>query len=120
MLILLPPSETKAYPAQAPPVELSSLVLPELAPARAGLLKALVRLARGRAAAALDTLGLSEGQAGELAHNRNLWSAPAGMAAEVYTGVLYDVLDLPDPAAPGPHDQWGADLLGPVGSTAAE
>jgi len=95
MLILLPPSETKACPAQAPPVELSSLVLPELAPTRAGLLKALVRLARGRAEAALGTLGLSEGQAGELAHNRELWSAPAGVAAEVYTGVLYDVLDLP-------------------------
>jgi hypothetical protein len=70
-------------------------VLPELAPTRAGLLKALARLARGRAGAALDTLGLSEGQAGELAHNRELRSAPAGMAAQVYTGVLYDSLDLP-------------------------
>jgi len=95
MLILLPPSETKAFPAQAPPVELSSLVLPELAPTRARLLKALARLARGRAHTALGTLGLSEGQASELAHNRELVSAPAGMAAEVYTGVLYDALDLP-------------------------
>jgi hypothetical protein len=48
MLIFVPPSETKAFPAEAPPVELGSLVLPELGPARARLLKALVRLARGR------------------------------------------------------------------------
>jgi cytoplasmic iron level regulating protein YaaA (DUF328/UPF0246 family) len=95
MLIFIPPSETKAFPAQTAPVELASLVLPELAPIRAALRKALVRLARGRASTALETLGLSESQAGELAHNRELGSAPAGVAAEVYTGVLYDALDLP-------------------------
>ena len=95
MLIFVPPSETKAYPADAAPVELGSLALPELAPTRAKLLKALVRLARGRSATALDALGLSEGQASELAHNRELLSAPAAAGAEVYTGVLYDALDLP-------------------------
>jgi cytoplasmic iron level regulating protein YaaA (DUF328/UPF0246 family) len=95
MIIFVPPSETKAFPAEAPPVELSSLALPELAPTRARLLKALARLARGRAPAALAALGLSEGLAGELACNRELLSAPAGRAAEVYTGVLYDALDLP-------------------------
>ena len=95
MLIFIPPSQTKAIPAETGPVELGSLVLPELAPTRAGLLKALVRLARGRESTALAALGLSEGQAGELAHNRELGSAPADMAAEVYTGVLHDALDLP-------------------------
>jgi len=95
MLIFVPPSESKAFPAGTVPVELGSLALPELAPTRAGLLKALARLARGRAATALEALGLSSGQAGELAHNRELGSAPAGPAAEVYTGVLYDALDLP-------------------------
>ena len=95
MLIFVPPSETKAFPVELPPVELDSLVLPELAPVRARLLKAVVRLARGRVPAALAALGLSESQAGELAHNRELLSAPAGSAAEVYTGVLYDALDLP-------------------------
>jgi hypothetical protein len=94
MLIFVPPSETKAFPAGTGPVETDSLVLPELAPARAGLLKALVGLARGPEPTALAALGLSEGQAGELAHNRELRSAPAGAAAEVYTGVLYDALDL--------------------------
>ena len=95
MLIFLPPSETKAFPADASPVELGSLALPELAPTRTALRQALVRLSRGRASAALQALGLSEGQAGELAHNRDLRSAPAGAAAQVYTGVLYDALDLP-------------------------
>jgi uncharacterized protein len=95
MLIFIPPSETKAFPAEAAPVELGSLALPELAPTRTALLKALTRLARGRAPAALKALGLSESQAGELAGNRELLSAPAGLAAEVYTGVLYDALDLP-------------------------
>lgn len=95
MLILVPPSETKARPAEAPPVDLGSLALPELAPTRTKLLKALARLARGRTPAALEALGLSSGQSGELASNRELLSAPAGVAAEIYTGVLYDALDLP-------------------------
>ena len=95
MLIFVPPSETKAFPVEPPPVELGSLVLPKLAPVRARLLKAMVRIARGRGPAALAAMGLSESQAGELAHNRELLSAPAGPAAEVYTGVLYDALDLP-------------------------
>ena len=95
MLIFLPPSEGKAFPVESPPVELGSLALPELAPVRARLLKAAVRVARGRESAALDAMGLTKSQAGELAHNRELLSAPAGPAAEVYTGVLYDALDLP-------------------------
>lgn len=95
MLIFIPPSETKAFPAEAGPVDLGSIVLPELAPIRAGLLEALVRLSRGREPAALAALGLSEGQASELACNRELDSAPAEMAAQVYAGVLYDALDLP-------------------------
>jgi uncharacterized protein len=95
MLIFVPPSETKSFPADAAPVELGSLALPELTPTRGRLLKALVRLARGRSPAALEALGLSAGQAGELAGNRELLSAPAGVAAEVYAGVLYDALDLP-------------------------
>jgi hypothetical protein len=95
MLIFVPPSETKAFPAEAAPVDLDSLALPGLALTRARLLKALIRQARGRAPAALAALGLSPGQSGELAHNRELLSAPADVAAEVYTGVLYNALDLP-------------------------
>jgi cytoplasmic iron level regulating protein YaaA (DUF328/UPF0246 family) len=95
MLIFVPPSETKAFPAQSAPVDLGALALSELAPTRAKLLRAMVRLAHGRAPAALEALGLSPSQSGELTPNRDLLSAPAGAAAEVYTGVLYDALDLP-------------------------
>jgi cytoplasmic iron level regulating protein YaaA (DUF328/UPF0246 family) len=95
MLIFVPPSETKAAPTGTVPVDLGSLVLPELRPTRTELLNALVGLAHGRGSTALEALRLSEGQAGELAHNRELRSAPAGASAHVYSGVLYDALDLP-------------------------
>ena len=95
MFIFIPPSETKAFPGDADPVDLGSLALPELAPTRKRLRDALARLSRGKAATALETLGISEGQSGELAHNREIAQAPAGPAADVYTGVLYDALDLP-------------------------
>lgn len=101
MLILVPPSETKAFPVEAPPVELGSLVLPGLTPTRTAVRKALVRLSRGRAAIALEALGLSAAQAGEVKTNRELGSAPAGPAERVYTGVLYDALDLPALRAAG-------------------
>lgn len=95
VLILIPPSEAKAFPAGPGPVEPGALVLPELAPVRAGLMAALATLSQGPEAGALAALGLSEGQAGELAHNRDLGSAPVGPAACVYAGVLYHALDLP-------------------------
>lgn len=95
MLIFLPPSETKAFPSGPAPVDLDALALPGLAPTRSGLVDALTRLSRGPEADALAALGISERQAGELTHNAGLLSAPAGPAAEVYTGVLYDALDLP-------------------------
>jgi uncharacterized protein len=95
MFILIPPSETKAEPGAGSPVDLGSLALPELAPTRKRLSGALVRLSRGRAGAALEALGLSEGQSGELEHNRYVLTASSAPAADVYTGVLYDALELP-------------------------
>jgi cytoplasmic iron level regulating protein YaaA (DUF328/UPF0246 family) len=46
-------------------------------------------------------LGLTAGQHGELVRNAGLLDAPAAPAGEVYTGVLYEALDLPtlSPAA---------------------
>jgi cytoplasmic iron level regulating protein YaaA (DUF328/UPF0246 family) len=103
MLILLPPSETKAFPpAESAPVDLGALALPELTPVRDRLLKALVKQASGRESTALAALGLSQRQADEIARNRAVRDAPAAPAAALYTGVLYDALHLPDLAA---HDQ---------------
>ena len=101
MLVLLPPSEGKTPPASGAPVDVAALTFPELAARRERLLAALVKLSAGRPARALDALGLSKGQLGELELNAGLREAPAAPAAEVYTGVLFERLRLPElsPAA---------------------
>ena len=95
MLILLPPSEGKAAPAKGAPLDLDSLAYPEqLGRKREALLEALERLAAAPRKAAARRLGVSPGQADEVALGAGLRSAPAAPAAEVYTGVLYDHLGL--------------------------
>ena len=97
MLILLPPSEGKTPPDAGDPVDLAALSHPELTPQRERVLAALVKLGGSRQRArALDMLGLSPGQAGELDRNAGLLTAPAGPAAAVYTGVLHERLGLGD------------------------
>ena len=57
---------------------------------------ALVKLASSpQRKRALDLLGLTPGLADELDRDARLRTAPAGPAGEVYTGVLYQHLDLP-------------------------
>jgi uncharacterized protein len=92
VLVLLPPSETKAPGGDAPPLRLDALSNPELTPTRRKLTDELVVLA-GRGAAGLAALGLSERQSGELERNAALWTAPTLPALYRYTGVLYDALD---------------------------
>lgn len=96
MLVLLPPSEGKRAPAAGAPVELGSLAFAaELTRAREKALEALVKLAGGRQRKrALGLLGLTPGLADELDRDAGLRTAPAGPAGEVYTGVLYQHLDL--------------------------
>lgn len=97
MLILLPPSEGKTAPPAGHPADPAAMFLPELAPARRRVLNRLVALCRRTSArsvaASLDVLGLTAGQAAEIARNAGLVTAPAAPAAEVYTGVLYEALD---------------------------
>jgi uncharacterized protein len=103
MQILLPPSETKAGDGDGPPLDLGALSLPGLTKTRERVLKALETLCGRSEARARDVLGLSPGQAEEIARNRTLRTAPTLPAARLYTGVLYDNLDLatldPDRAA---------------------
>ncbi|NUT33365.1 MAG: peroxide stress protein YaaA [Hamadaea sp.] len=98
MLILLPPSEGKADAGDGAPVDLAGLSLPELRRARDRAVKALVKLSSAKSTAAqnraLDALGLTDGQRGELARNAALPTAGTLPAAQLYTGVLYDALDL--------------------------
>jgi cytoplasmic iron level regulating protein YaaA (DUF328/UPF0246 family) len=69
MLILLPPSEGKAAPVRGRPVNLAKLAFPELTERRE------------RLAVALDPA---------------LLGAPAARAADIYTGVLFASLGLPE------------------------
>jgi hypothetical protein len=97
MLILLPPSEGKTAPTTGPPVDLGALAYAgELTESRRKLLAALAALAELPLGRAVSMLAVSKGQAGEVAVDAALGSAPAGPAAEVYTGVLYDRLRLPE------------------------
>lgn len=101
MLILLPPSEGKAMPAHGDPVDLDALAFAEeLRGPRSALLGSLERLASRPPKRAVKELGISPGQAGDVALNAVLRQAPAAPASAVYAGVLYDRLDLPGlPAA---------------------
>lgn len=101
MLVLLPPSEGKASSGRGAPLKLQGLSLPGLTAAREEVLGELVELCAGDEDKAREVLGLSEGQRGEVAKNAGLWTAGARPAGEIYTGVLYDALDLSslDPAA---------------------
>ncbi|RZQ64853.1 peroxide stress protein YaaA [Amycolatopsis suaedae] len=94
MLVLLPPSETKAPGGDGPPLDLAALGFAELNPTRQKVADALVDLAAD-VPASLAALGLSQRQDEEVERNAGLWSAPTLPALRRYTGVLYDALDVP-------------------------
>ena len=93
MLVLLPPSETKATGGDGAPMDLASLSAPALTPIRLELADALVTLA-GDVPTARTALGLTPRQDDEIARNAALWSSPTLPALRRYTGVLYDALDV--------------------------
>lgn len=95
MLILLPPSEGKTAPRRGRPLDLGSLSFPMLTPARQQVLASLADLCAGDPAAAASVLGLGRTQLGEVERNAALTTAPTARADTVYTGVLYEALDLP-------------------------
>jgi cytoplasmic iron level regulating protein YaaA (DUF328/UPF0246 family) len=99
LILLLPPSEGKTPPSEGAP--LGPLSHPALDRPRERVLNALIRLCAGREKRAREALGLSAGQAGEVARNAGLRDAPAAPAREVYTGVLYERLGLADLPADG-------------------
>ncbi|WP_406305363.1 peroxide stress protein YaaA [Streptomyces sp. NBC_00879] len=94
MLVLLPPSEGKAASGRGAPLKPESLSLPGLAGARAAVLDELVELCAADEDKAREVLGLSEGLRGEIAKNVELRTAGTRPAGQIYTGVLYDALDL--------------------------
>lgn len=94
VLILLPPSEGKTEPRRGRPLALADLAFPELTDARAEVVQALVDLCRGEETEAMRVLGLGSTQADEVRRDADLTTARTGRADRVYSGVLYDALDL--------------------------
>ena len=94
MLILLPPSEGKSAPGRGKPLDLAGLSSPGLTQARTRVLDALVSLCEGDPEVAARTLDVPRSQLGLVALNARAASAPTARADAVYTGVLYDHLDL--------------------------
>jgi cytoplasmic iron level regulating protein YaaA (DUF328/UPF0246 family) len=94
VLIVLPPSEGKTVPSRGKPLDLGSLGFPGLTPAREAVLDALVALCSGDPDRAAATLGLGGTQADLVARNAGLRTAPTARADRVYSGVLYDALDV--------------------------
>jgi cytoplasmic iron level regulating protein YaaA (DUF328/UPF0246 family) len=110
VLVLLPPSEGKATVSRGAPLHLGTLSLPGLTDAREAVLGELVELCSGDTEKAREVLGLSEGLRGEVAKNTGLREAPARPAGEIYTGVLYDALDLAS-LSPAAKRRAGRSLL---------
>jgi cytoplasmic iron level regulating protein YaaA (DUF328/UPF0246 family) len=94
VLVLLPPSETKAPGGDGAALDLSALTAADaLTGVRTELVEALVKLADD-VPACRAALGLSPAQDDAIARNAALWTAPTMPALLRYTGVLYDALDV--------------------------
>lgn len=72
----------------------TDLSFPQLSQARSKVLKALTTLCAKDPHGAAQVLGLGPTQLNDTRLNSLLTKAPAGPAIEVYTGVLYDALDV--------------------------
>jgi len=104
VLILLPPSEGKTIPGRGRPLRLEAMSFPGLTEGRAAVLDALLNLcttdSADAAAKAATVLGLGKTQTDEVARNAALTTAATVRADRVYSGVLYEALDLPSMSGP--------------------
>ena len=87
MLIVLPPSETKSFGGDHPPLDWDSLSFPELNSVRKQIAADLVALDDP-----FTVLGISDKLAAEVEANQELLTSPTTSAILRYTGVLYDAL----------------------------
>jgi cytoplasmic iron level regulating protein YaaA (DUF328/UPF0246 family) len=94
VLVLLPPSETKAPGGAGPAVDLDTLLWPELRDTRSTLLDALAALSRDLPTARA-ALKVAAGKDDDIRGNARVRAASTRKALDRYTGVLYDALDAP-------------------------
>ncbi|MDO5670957.1 MAG: peroxide stress protein YaaA [Corynebacterium sp.] len=92
MLIVLPPSETKAPGGSGPALDLEGLSFPALNPTRSSLIDVLSALEVDEA---LPVLKISEKLRPEAEANLALRTSPTTPALHRYTGVLFDALSAP-------------------------
>jgi cytoplasmic iron level regulating protein YaaA (DUF328/UPF0246 family) len=91
VLVLLPPSESKAPPPRrGAPVVVERLSFPELTPQRLRVLEALATASGEPGATA--RLGFGASLAAVVARNTHLLDVPTVPVHRLYTGVLYDAL----------------------------
>lgn len=98
MIVLLPPSESKATRPRGAQLDLGRLSLPELTSARSQVIAHLREVSARPDAPSL--LGVSPNLTDEIARNTRLTTAATLPASALYTGVLYDALDLPTLTGP--------------------
>lgn len=114
MLIVLPPSETKAPGGTHGPLDLSELSFPSLNPIRQEILSDLMQLSVDES---LEVLGISEKLRAEAEANQVLDTAPTMPAIHRYTGVLFDALNATSlPASSLSRLAVGSALFGVVGA----
>ncbi|UIJ34242.1 YaaA family protein [Allobranchiibius sp. GilTou73] len=106
MLVLLPPSESKRGRSRGAALDLARLSFPALSATRDAVLDALGEVSARPDAATV--LGVSPNLTDDIARNARLRTAPATPVGQLYTGVLYDALDLAslDPAALRRARRW--------------
>ena len=91
MLIILPPSETKAAGGDGSPLDFTTLSFPMLNPTRKDTASDLIRLPMSEV---LGVLGVSAKQQKLAECNKVLMSSPTLPALLRFTGVLYDALSV--------------------------
>jgi cytoplasmic iron level regulating protein YaaA (DUF328/UPF0246 family) len=93
-MILLPPSEGKTDATGKQKLDLKKLSFPELTKQRQEILNAVVAMANGPASKARTALAISAKQDFEIERDQKLLTASTGPAWSVYTGVLYDAIEI--------------------------
>lgn len=118
MLIVLPPSETKALGGTHPPLTLAHLSFPTLSQQREAILSDLLAVCEGPKQAALEALGIRDRLSEEIEHNLAIPTAATLPALARYTGVLYDAFDAQSlPLEAWQHVAVGSALFGVVSGT---